>query len=58
MICSHSSQEKEKDLVHLEIETGDAAPKRQPVRRVPSALHHEVSQQHMDMQASGVIQPS
>ena len=45
----------ETDLFQLEIETGDTAPIRQPVRRLPFAVRHE---QLKKMQEMGVIQPS
>ena len=48
----------ETDLFQLEIETGDTAPIRQPVRRLPFAVRHEVAQQLRKMQEMGVIQPS
>ena len=48
----------ETDLFQLEIETGDTAPIRQPVRRLPFAVRHEVAQQLKKMQEMGVIQPS
>ena len=48
----------ETDLVQIEIDTGDAAPKRQPVRRMPFAVRQEVAKQLKSMQASGVIRPS
>ena len=48
----------ESDLVRMEVDTGDATPRRQPVRRLPFALRQEVARQLKDMQQSGVIQPS
>ena len=48
----------ETDLLQLEIETGDATPIKQPVRRLPFAVRQEVAQQLRRMQEMGVIQPS
>ena len=48
----------ETDLVQIEIDTGDASPKRQPVRRMPFAVRKEVARQLRSMQGSGVIRPS
>ena len=48
----------ETDLIEFMIDTGDAAPVRQRVRRMPFALRREVSNQLQKMQESGVIQPS
>ena len=46
------------DLVQMSIETGEATPKRQPVRRTPFAVREEVAEQLRKMQDQGVIQPS
>ena len=46
------------DLVHLEIDTGDASPQYQPPRRMPFAVRREVARQLELMQQNGVIQPS
>ena len=48
----------ETDLTLLHINTGDAIPKKQPVRRVPFAVRREVAWQLAHMQEQGVIQPS
>ena len=48
----------ETDLTEIHIETGDATPKKQPVRRVPFAVRREVARQLQHMQEDGVIQPS
>ena len=48
----------ETDLVELHIDTGDALPKKQPVRRVPFAVRHEIARQLKEMQSGDVIQPS
>ena len=48
----------ETDLVPLEIDTGDAQPRRQHSRRLPMAVKQEVARQIPTMQEAGVIQPS
>jgi hypothetical protein len=48
----------ETDLVEMEIDTGDANPKRQAPRRMPFAVREEVARQLNDMQMNGVIEPS
>ena len=48
----------ETDMVQMEVDTGDAHPRRQPVRCMPFAVRQEVARQLKDMQQSGVIQPS
>ena len=48
----------ETDMVQMEVDTGDAAPRRQPARRMPFAVRQEVAKQLKTKQASGVIQPS
>ena len=48
----------ETDLVQMTIETGDAMPRRQPVRRMPFSVRLEVARQLDEMQSRGVIQPS
>ena len=45
----------ETDLVQMEINTGDAAPRKQPPRRVPFTLRQEILDK---MQREGVIEPS
>ena len=42
----------------MEIDTGDAAPRKQPVRRIPLAARSEIARQLKDMQENGVIQAS
>ena len=39
----------ETDLVHMEIDTGDASPRKQPPRRMPFAVRQEVARQLMSM---------
>ncbi len=56
--CIDDDERGETDLVQLHIHTGDAAPKKQPVRRMPFAVRREVARQLQAMQAAGVIEPS
>ena len=42
----------------MEIDTGDAAPKKQPVRKMPYAARSKIARQLKDMQENGVIQAS
>ena len=48
----------ETDLLQMDINTGDASPRRQPVRRMPFAVREEVAQQLKDMQRNGMVQSS
>jgi len=48
----------ETDLVEFKIDTGDAYPKRQAVRRVPFGARQEIADQLAKMQHIGVIRPS
>ena len=48
----------ETDLIELHIDTGDAEPRKYPVRRVPFAVRDEIARSLEEMQASNVIQPS
>ena len=48
----------ETDVVRMEINTGEAQPKRQSVRRTPFAARQEIVEQLRDMQAQNVITPS
>ena len=48
----------ETDLVELQIDTGDASPIKQQVRRMPFAVRQEVARQLREMQRAGVIRPS
>ena len=45
----------ETDLAEMEIQTGDASPRKVPARRMPLAVHQEVSQQLKTMQETRVI---
>jgi len=40
----------ETDLISMEIETGEAVPKRQPTRRTPLAAREEISRQLLQIQ--------
>ena len=42
----------------MRVDTGDATPRRQPVRRTPFAVRQEVTNQLSKMQSMGVIRPS
>ena len=42
----------------MNIDTGDAPPRRQPVRRTPFAVRTEIARQLREMQSQGVIEPS
>ena len=46
------------DIVRMSIDTGDASPRKQPLRRTPFAARHEVASQLQKMQSQGVIRPS
>ena len=48
----------ETDLIQVEIDTADTAPRKQPVRRMPFAALSEITRQLKDMQENGVIQAS
>jgi len=48
----------ETDLHEFKIDTGDANPKKQAVRRVPFAVQQEIANQLAKMQQMGVIKPS
>jgi hypothetical protein len=48
----------ETNLTQFQIDTGNALPKKQPLRRTPFAVRQEVARQLKDMQQTGVIQPS
>ncbi len=48
----------ETDLIELHIDTGDAVPRKYPVRRVPFAVRDEIARNLQEMQDAKVIQPS
>ena len=48
----------ETNLVEMTIDTGDAAPRKQNVHRIPFAVRQEVAHQLHQMQKNGIIQPS
>ena len=51
-------EEGETDLIEMEIDTGDAHPRKQPLRRMPFSVRKEVARLLHDMQQNGVIEPS
>ena len=48
----------ETSLVTMDIDTGDASPRKQPPRRMPFMVREEVARQLKCMQQDGVIRPS
>ena len=48
----------ETDMTEVHIETGDASPRRQPMRRIPHAVRQEVARQLQHMLDDKVIRPS
>ena len=56
--CLEEHERGETNLVEMEILTGDAEPKKQPVCRMPLAVRQEVAYQLKLMQKAQVIQPS
>ena len=56
--CLEDGERGETNLVELHINTGETAPLRQRVRRMPFALRKEVANQLHKMQLTGVLQPS
>ena len=56
--CVMEGDRGETDWTELHINTGDAVPKKQHVRRVPFAVRREVAKQLAKMQREGVIRPS
>ena len=56
--CLEDGEQEETDLVQLQIDTGDALPRKQPSRWTPFAVRHEVDQQVKQMQEAGIIQKS
>ena len=48
----------ETDLMDMEIDTGDASPRKQAPRRMPFVVRQEVAKQIKDMLSNQVIQPS
>ena len=57
VFCLEEGERGETDLVEMHIDTGDASPRRQPVRRVPFAVRQEVARQLREMQDAQIIQP-
>ena len=56
--CLEEGERGETDLIQMQIDTGDARPKKYPIRRMPFAVRQEVARQLHNMQRNGVIQPS
>ena len=56
--CLDPHERGETDLITMEIETGEATPRKQAARRMPFAVRSEVAKQLRDMQAAGVVRPS
>ena len=48
----------ETELIELNIDTGDATPRKYPVHRVPFAVREEIARSVREMQDANVIQPS
>lgn len=46
------------DLIHMEIDTGDARPIKQPIRRMAFAVCRELARQVKSMQETDVMVPS
>lgn len=58
VFCLEVGERGETDLVSLNIDTGDARPKRLPPRHVPFAIRGEILKQLKEMETKGIIQPS
>ena len=58
MFSLEEGERGETGLVQMEIDTGDARPKKQQVGRMPPAVRQEVTRQLEKMQREGVIEPS
>ena len=56
--CLSETERGETDLLEMEIDTGEAPPKKQRPRRMSFVVRQEVSKQLRKMQETGVIQPS
>ena len=58
VFCLEEGDRGETDLISMEIDTGDAYPRRQAPRRMPFAVREEVARQLSEMQTNRVIKPS
>lgn len=58
MFSLEEGERGETGIVQLEIDTGDAPPRRQPPRRMPFVVRQEVAKQLKQMQKAGDVQPS
>jgi len=58
-IFSLNDEERgETDLIEFKIDTGEACPRRQPVRRVPFSARKEIAEQLEKIQRNNVIESS
>lgn len=58
VFCLEEHERGETSMLAMNIDTGDARPKKLPMRRMPFAVRREVAKQLHSMQQAGVIQPS
>ena len=57
-VFSLGGERGETDLIEMEIDTGDALPRRQSARKMAFAVRQQVAKQLYQMQRNGVIEPS
>ena len=58
VFCLEDGNRGETSVIEVHIDTGEASPKAQPVRRIPFAVRQEVAKQLQQMQDNGIIRPS
>ena len=58
VFCLEEHERGETGILTMDIDTGDARPKKLPMRRMPFAVRREVAKQLRSMQQAGVIRPS
>ena len=58
MFSLEEGERGETDILEMTMDTGQAEPQKQGVRRMPYVVRQEVARQLETMQKSGVIQPS
>ena len=58
MFVLEEGERGETGLIHMNIDTGDATPRRQPVKRTSFAARQEIATQLQQMQDQNVIYPS
>ena len=58
VFCLEEHERGETGILTMDIDTGDARPKKLPMRRMPFAVRREVAKQLRSMQQTGVIRPS